>query len=185
MHPKEAYHMKTGTGRLSHLFLEESEIIIGTDFTENKRLNELLNDNHYYPVLLYPDKNAWTTQNNEFKNTIAEKTLLVIILDATWFFAKKMLRLSLNLHNLPKLSFYTEYTSQFIFKKQPAKECLSTIESCYYLIKELQDVYIVKKDINPEPLMELFKKMITYQLDAEKKRLDSGEPSRYSRKIKP
>ena len=39
MHPKEAYHQKTGTGRLTNISLCDSEIIIGIDFSENARLN--------------------------------------------------------------------------------------------------------------------------------------------------
>lgn len=181
MHPKEAYHQKTGTGRLAHLTLDNSEIIIGVDFTENKRLKTLLNDSQYYPVLLYPDENAWTAQKEDFGTTIGNKTLLVIVVDATWFFAKKMLRLSPNLHKLPKISFRAGYRSKFLFKRQPAEECLSTIESCYYLIKELQTAGIGKSEAKPEPLMDIFQKMIDFQLEAEKQRLESGIPCRYHR----
>lgn len=181
MHPKEAYHQKTGTGRLSHLSLPESEIIIGINFTKNKRLLTLLSDSHYYPVLLYPDENAWTASKEGFKDAIGEKQLLVVVVDATWACAKKMLKLSPNLHTLPKLSFRAGYRSQFEFKQQPAEECLSTIESCYYLIKELSSVGIVADDINPEPLMSVFKTMIKYQLESERQRLDAGIPNRYHR----
>lgn len=181
MHPKEAYHQKTGTGRLAHLTLDNSEIIIGVDFTENKRLKTLLNDNQYYPVLLYPDENAWTAQKEDFGTTLGDKTLLVIVVDATWFFAKKMLRLSPNLHKIPKISFRAGYRSKFLFKQQPAEECLSTIESCYYLIKELQTVGIASREAKPEPLMDIFQRMIDYQLEAEKQRLESGIPCRYHR----
>lgn len=181
MHPKEAYHIKTGTGRLAHLTLDNSQIIIGIDFTQNDTLNNLLKDPQYYPVLLYPDKDAWTAQKESFKETIGNRTLLVIVVDATWFLAKKMLRLSQNLTTLPKISFRSGYKSQFTFKKQPAEECLSTIESCYYLIKELQKVDIAKKNIYTESLMDIFKKMINYQLEAEKERLKSGLPCRYYR----
>ena len=48
MHPKEAYKQKTGTGRLAHLTLEDSEIIVGVDFTDNPRLNTLITDEKYF-----------------------------------------------------------------------------------------------------------------------------------------
>ena len=54
MHPKEAYKQKTGTGRLAHLTLEDSEIIVGVDFTDNPRLNTLITDEKYFPVVMYP-----------------------------------------------------------------------------------------------------------------------------------
>ena len=118
MHPKEAFKQKTGTGRLTNIALIDSEIIIGVDFTENKRLKELFSDESYYPVLLYPDENAWTASNPALKTELGtNKKLLVIVLDATWPLAKKMLKLSPNLHEIPKISFRAGYRSQFKFKK--------------------------------------------------------------------
>ncbi len=182
MHPKEAYHQKTGTGRLSHLSLKNSEIIIGINFNENERLWELINNPDYYPVLLYPDENAWTAQKEGFAQEIGNRTLLVIVVDATWFCAKKMLKLSTRLKTLPKLSFKSGYRSQFTFKRQPAEECLSTIESCYYLIKELQNIGIANPEVSPEGLITVFKKMIEYQLESEKERIAQGLPCRHPNK---
>ena len=197
MHPKEAYKQKTGTGRLAHLTLENSEILIGINFTQNARLKELLADERYFPVLLYPGEDAYTAETlarsqgsgsagfdcaQGVEKTV-RKQLLVIVVDATWFFAKKMLRLSPNLLELPKISFRAGYRSQFKFKQQPAEECLSTIESCYYLMKELQKekVFGVNLDADCESLMDVFRRMVDYQLESEKERLASGIPCRYAR----
>ena len=49
----------------------------------------------------------------------------------------KIIKLSKNIMELPKLSFYGTYSSIFTFKKEPSPECVSTIETCYYLIKEI------------------------------------------------
>ena len=57
MHPKEAKKQRTGTGRLSKNSLTDSEILVGVDFTQNKRLLQLINDPQYFPVLLYPKEN--------------------------------------------------------------------------------------------------------------------------------
>lgn len=117
MHPKEAYQQKTGTGRLTGECLVDSEILIGIDFTQNSRLNALLDpsydDGKYQPFLLYPDKEAWHTEKPGFKEMISGKIPLIILVDATWFFAKKMIKLSDNLHALPKLSFSYAYRSEF------------------------------------------------------------------------
>ena len=182
MHPKEAFKQRTGTGRLAHLTLLNSEILIGVDFTENKRLNELLNDSRYVPLLLYPGEDAWSAQTESegqaLKEMLGSKTLLVIVVDATWFFAKKILRLSKNIRTLQKLSFKAGYKSQYQFKTQPEEECLSTIESCYYLINELKTAGICK-DVSAEPLMNIFKRMVAFQLESQKERELSGEPDRY------
>ena len=89
MHPKEARRQRTGTGRLCHVALEDSEILVGIDFEKDARLTELLSDDKYFPVLLYPGENAWNARTDGFKGAVNNKKLLVIILDATWFCAKK------------------------------------------------------------------------------------------------
>ena len=58
MHPKEAYHQRTGTGRLTALCLKDSEILIGVDFTNDPKLNALLENPAYQPVMLYPGDEA-------------------------------------------------------------------------------------------------------------------------------
>lgn len=186
MHPKEAYHQHTGTGRLASLSLVDSEIIVGIDFTQNKRLNVLLADSAYFPVVLYPAEDAFTAQSPQLKESLepalggGKRRLLVIVVDATWFFAKKMLRLSPNVRNLPKLSFQQLYTSEFTFKKQPAEGCVSTIESCYHLIRELQGAGLVDSKIDATPLMSVFRRMVDFQLEAEQNRIALGIPGRHS-----
>ena len=172
MHPKEAKKQKTGTGRLASLCLPGSEIFVGIDFTNHERINQLINDPQYYPVLLYPSDDAWTAGKEGLKETLNGRTLLAFIVDSTWFCSKKMIRYSMNINRLPKFSFTGQYKSIFTFKHEPAEYCVSTIETCYYLIKELQQSGIAKKDANPEPLMNVFKEMIKFQLQKENDRID-------------
>lgn len=185
MHPKEAYKQRTGTGRLSALSLKNSEILVGINFENNSRLLELINSGEYYPMLLFPGKDAVPASGNELKSLTKGRIPLVIVIDSTWFFAKKILRLSPVLQTLPKLSFSESYRSKFQFKKQPAPECLSTIESCYYLIREFIDNGIIPSKnheglkINPEPLMEIFLRMVNTQLEKEEEREKAGIPNRY------
>jgi DTW domain-containing protein YfiP len=89
MHPKEAKRQRTGTGNLAHISLIDSEIIVGLDFSENKRLQELLNDERYFPVMMFPGDDAWNAKKDGFEAALGNKKLLVLILDATWFCAKK------------------------------------------------------------------------------------------------
>lgn len=181
MHPKEAKRQKTGTGRLAHLRLPESEILVGVDFTQNEHLNSLLSSPEYFPVLLYPGDDARTAGTPGFKEEIGNRKLLVIIIDSTWFCSKKMIKLSTNVNTLPKLSFSGSYKSIFTFKREPAEYCVSTIESCYYIIKELQTSGIANRDVDPEPLMDVFKKMISYQLSRENERIEKGLPGHHAK----
>jgi DTW domain-containing protein YfiP len=167
MHPKEAYRQKTGTGRLAALSLINSEIIIGVDFSLNKRLNRLISGEgdcaQYYPVLLFPSKDAYFTDTPSFREVIGTKKLLVILVDATWYLAEKILKLSTNLKHLPKLSFKNEYRSQFNIKLQPDPVCLSTIESSHYLIEELKTAGIVNPTVDQSGLMKVFHQMVKFQ----------------------
>jgi DTW domain-containing protein YfiP len=167
MHPREAYHQKTGTGRLASLSLIDSEIIIGVDFTENKRFNTLISGQNeyadYYPVVLYPATDAYYTDTPEFRTAMGNKKLMVILIDATWYLAQKMIKLSANVRSLPALSFSNEYRSQFQIKKQPDPVCLSTIETTYYLIDELKAAGIVSTNTDHSGLMKVFYKMISFQ----------------------
>ena len=180
MHPKEAKRNRTGTGRIAHAGLIDSEILVGIDFTKNGRLCELLADERYFPVLLYPDENAWTAKKEGFKVQIGEKKLLAIIIDSTWFCSKKMIRLSSNIMALPKLSFANSYRSIYTFKKEPSEECISTIETCYYLIKELQEAEIIGKSVNPECLMTAFKELVKLQIQKENDRIDGKLPNSHA-----
>lgn len=167
MHPQEAYKQKTGTGRLASLSLVNSEIIIDDTFDNNSRTQELIRDKRYYPMVLYPGKDANFAETFEFDTVAQGKTLLIFLIDATWSLAKKMMHRSPSLQKLPKLSFSREYRSNFKFKKQPADYCLSTIESSYYLIKELQKSKICATNIKAEGLLDVFNTMVQYQLDCE------------------
>lgn len=169
MHPKEFRRQRTGTGYLSHLCLKDSEVIVGLDFTKNARFQELMADPQYFPVLMYPGPDA-ITPGTIIQKMAPQKKLLLIILDATWFCAKKMIEHNLLLE-LPKLSFEGSYRSIFTFKREPSPECISTIECCYYIIKELQAADFVDKTLDPEPLMNIFKAMIKLQLTAENERV--------------
>ena len=123
MHPKEAYKIKVNTGRLSSIMLDKSEIVVDVDFSNNKIINRLIDQGDCY--ILYPGENSFDVSKNKLSKTV--KTLFVI--DATWPLAKKMMKLSVNLHDLPRVSFTTDQQSIFDIKHQPQSYCLSTLES--------------------------------------------------------
>jgi DTW domain-containing protein YfiP len=180
MHPKEAKRQRTGTGRLSYLSLTNSEILTGLDFTGNKRLLELLADSRYYPVMLYPGKDAWNAGKQGFAGAVGTRKLLVIVIDATWFCSRKIIEHSPNLLELPRLSFSGTYRSIFTFKREPRPEYVSTIESCYYLIKEMQTIRLADISADPESLMDVFRQMIRFQLEAENERIAGIRPGTHS-----
>ena len=156
MHPWEAYKQKTGTGRLASLSLKDSEIIIDKSFESNKKVNAYLKNPDYKCMMLYPGEDAVTAENLHTDGEKDQKKLAVFIIDATWVLARKMVYRSPNLQTLPRISFRKDYRSRFSIKTQPAAYCLSTIESAYYLINELQQAGFCNKDIDSTGLMKVF-----------------------------
>jgi DTW domain-containing protein YfiP len=126
-HPKEARKIKNGTGRLAHLSLQGSELLVGVDFDRHPRVVELLGDSAYDCRLLYPAAPERAASRAELGS--ARGTPVLFVLDGTWPMAKKMMRRSVRLHGLPRVSADVALPSAFRIKQQPDPACLATIEA--------------------------------------------------------
>lgn len=162
MHPKEFRKTKNGTGHMTNNSLQNCELQVGIDFTNNKRVNELLNDRSYEPYVLYPDINSIKLNTQKLSK---EKISLIFIIDSTWPCSKKILRLSKNLQNLRKISFEHDKSSQFKIKTQPNQYCLSTIESTLCVLEQLafQNIESITNN-SLENFLNPFEKMVEYQV---------------------
>lgn len=164
MHQKEFQKTKNTTGRMTHLSLPHSHLFIGIDFSEHRALNLLLNDPQYTPFILFPDKKASNLSSSALALNKDTKALFILI-DSTWGCANKIMALSSNLHNLPRVSFSVTQESNYQIKKQPQSYCLSTIETTQSILKLLNDQKIeTLQNQEIEALLNPFKKMIAYQL---------------------
>ncbi len=175
MHAKEARRQKTGTARLAKLCLKNAELLIGTDFTRNERVNSLIQDPSYNPFVLYPGPKAVsfkTLGDDALKSE--EKTLLIFVIDGTWACAKRLLGKSQNIRALPRISFSRSYISQFTIKKQPKEHCVSTIEAIRYLCEEAEEAGYEKLNAQSETLMVVFKKMVDTQINYQKGKARRG-----------
>ncbi len=192
MHPKEFKQEKAGTGRLTHLCLPNSQIFMGQAFDAHAEVRDLLADPRYYPVLLYPGREALNLSeaaaNRELRtgtdgpgaadgarqgtapatlqalrDLLLQRRLLVVMLDATWSGARKMLRQSPGLQRLPRLMFTPAAPSRYVIKQQPQEGCLSTLEATHELLLTLEqaglDTYAL-----PGQLLGLFQRMQDFQL---------------------
>nr|WP_225034892.1 tRNA-uridine aminocarboxypropyltransferase [Winogradskyella sp. SM1960] len=165
MHPKEYKKEKNGTGHMTKLQLENSEIIVGVDFTNNKRVNDILANENNSSFLLYPGKenfNLSVRESSEVTSFMGNKPHL-FILDGTWPCARKMLKLSTNLQKLQRVSFDNAIKSKFIIKQQPESLCLSTIESVYTVLNLLNKGDVEHCDTTS--FLVPFEKMIAHQLE--------------------
>jgi len=165
MHPKEYRKEKIGTGLMTQLQLQNSEIIVGVDFTNNKRVNEILTNEKGNSFLLYPGKDDFnlSIRDGSEINLFMGAHPTLFLLDGTWACARKMLKLSTNLQKLKRVSFDNTIKSKFIIKQQPEALCLSTIESVFTVINLLKERDLEQCDT--EGFLLPFEKLIAYQLE--------------------
>jgi len=162
MHPKEYKKEKNGTGHMTKLQLENSEIIVGVDFSNNTRVNEILENEKDSSFLLYPGKNNFNLSLRERSeiNSFIGSSPYIFILDGTWPCVRKMLKLSKNLQKLKRVSFDNSIKSKFIIKQQPDSLCLSTIESVYTILNLLNNSEL--EQCETKDFLLPFEKMIEY-----------------------
>jgi len=174
MHPKESRRQKSGTGRLTHLFLNNSRIIEGVDFSEDPKINKICTSQEFYPVVLYPGKKSQILSESLLGSIEgSSRKLLVFVIDATWKQAKKMMLLSKNLQKLPQIRISPEHGSRFYIKTQPGAHCVSTIEAVYYTLNRLKEIGFETGDQSYHGMMELLDALCFIQ---EKHALDPSCP---------
>lgn len=180
MHPMEFKKEKVGTGRFSHLILENSAIFVDINFDQNQEFLKALHDPEYDSYVLYPGEKvidlSAPTVDSEFTNNRPKQ---FIVIDGTWPCAKKMMKLSTCLHYIPRVSFTTNRTSAFKVKHQPMPECLSTVESIHQVILELNRLGIEKTEGKEENLIEVFSKTVDQQVEL------AQDPNRQGYRKKP
>jgi len=126
------------TGRMTHLSLPDSVLFEGTDFSNHRKLNAIVQDPSNHPMLLYPGARAVNLTGlspTDRRGLLPEgKRPVVILIDATWSHAKRIRRMSTNLHRLPQIAFSPTVPSAFRVRTQPNELCYSTIEATHHLI---------------------------------------------------
>ncbi len=164
MHPKEYKEEKAGTGRLTHLCLAGSELHVGVTFDSNETVQSIVSDPTAHAVLLYPGPQATNVSDcNQPLNLPHGKRLTVLLLDATWSCARKMLRLSPSLQDLPRLMFTPSRPSRYVIKQQPQAGCLSTLESVHELLLALDKRGLDRYEDRTQ-LLTLFDAMQEHQI---------------------
>lgn len=168
-HPIEVKRRRITTGRMAFLSLQNSHIIMGHDYSDDPKVNQLLNEAQRHCVLLYPDARSL---NLSFIDSAARqlcppnKRLTVFVVDGTWATARKTVRLSENLNRLPRICFSPERPSGFRVRQQPRHECHSTIEAIHQTIELLGpsrgfDIHSRLHD----RLLTVFEKMVNRQIE--------------------
>jgi len=163
MHPKEFKKVKNNTGYLTKESLSNAELFVGIDFSQHKRINEIIATHESY--ILFPSEDAINlSKNNPQANIQNSRNMAVFLIDSTWACTKKMFNESENLQKLQHMSFDSSRVSQYGIKEQPQTHYLSTIESTHVVL-ELLDKWKVEniENKNLDGFLNPFFKMIEYQ----------------------
>jgi DTW domain-containing protein YfiP len=164
MHPKEFKQEKAGTGRLTHLCLPNSELHMGIGFDDDAAVQGLIAAPQNFPVLLYPGVQARNLSHGGLTPAdLGGRRLVVFILDATWSGARKMLKLSPTLQQLPRIMFTPAAPSRYVIKQQPQAGCLSTLEAVHELLTVLAQSGLDEYRL-PEQLLGVFRRMQDFQI---------------------
>lgn len=165
MHPKEWKREKAATGRLTHLCLADSEAHMALACDEHPAVQAILRDPASCPVLLYPGVGARNLSRGEFTAAdLGGRRLVVFLLDATWGRARKMLKLSPRLQELPRIAFTATAPSRYVIKRQPQEGCLSTLEAVHETLLALDRCGLDRYE-RPDLLLATFDRMQQFHLD--------------------
>lgn len=165
MHPKEAKRERVGTGRLTHLSLPNSKLLVGDNFHQDQDLQALLNDPNFQSVLLYPGQKSFSLGQGDLPIKFREKRMQIFVLDGTWPCARSMMRDTPELHDLPRISFQHKQISQFSIKQQPHPACLSTIESVTLTLELLEQMGLESLNGKQHSMIKLLQHIVTFQQD--------------------
>ena len=186
IHPIEVKR-RIATGRMSHLCLENSELIMGQDYTNNEKVNRILENPKTQPFILYPGRQSLNLslmieekRNDPIFN--ADQIPTIFVIDGTWATARKTMRLSENLKSLPRICFTPPRPSQFRVRKQPKAHCYSTIEAIHYSIELLgAHVGFETHTREHDKLLYVFDKMVERQLEFIQRSYDDPNSNSYRR----
>ncbi len=160
-HPMER-RKAIGTARMTHLAIENSTLIVGKDFNDNPQVNALLRNPELYCVVLFPGPQSLNLsllpQHERTTWFPTEKQLVILVIDGTWASAKRMLRQSPNLLELPQICFTPQRPSEYKIRQQPKEHCVSSIEAVHQLLE------ILEPATRADHLLELFRGMVELQI---------------------
>lgn len=159
-HPQEEKH-PFNTGRMAHLCLSNSDLIIAEALT-----SELQDQLLCIPsALLYPslewlpdsakmDKHDFRVRKGEGLSAPFQQ---LIVIDATWRKSKKILHLNPRLQKLPRINLGGDLKSNYTIRQTSISDGLSTIES---IAKAMQ---LLEGRDEFQLLLKPFEKMIDLQ----------------------
>ena len=122
-HPRES-DVRINTARLVELQLERAERHVAIKVAEVPAFQARLQDPAAPPILLYPGPDAL-----DLAEAPPVGPVTLVVLDGTWWQAKKLFQQNPELAQLPRYSLSPSSPSRYRIRREPALHCISTIEA--------------------------------------------------------
>lgn len=152
-HPRES-DVPINTARLAELQLEGSERHVAIRLDEVPKLREKLRDPAAPAILLYPGEGS-----RDLAEHAPDGPVTLLVLDGTWWQAKKLFQQNPELAELPRYSLSPQSPSRYRIRREPALHCISTIEAIAEALSVLEP-----GGFDREALLEPFDVMVEHQL---------------------
>jgi DTW domain-containing protein len=122
-HPRES-DVRINTARLVELQLERAERHVAIKLAEVPAFQARLHDPTAPAILLYPGPGAL-----DLAEAPPAGPVTLVVLDGTWWQAKKLFQQNPELARLPRYSLSPSAPSRYRIRREPALHCISTIEA--------------------------------------------------------
>jgi DTW domain-containing protein len=126
-HPRER-DVPINTARIAALCLPSAELRVGVTFDAS-----MLADPERPAALLWPGSDAI-----DISVAPPEKPITLVVVDGTWWQARKLVRQNPTLARLPRYAFRPEHPSAYRIRKEPQQEYVSTIEALVHVLGILE-----------------------------------------------
>ena len=152
-HPRES-DVPINTARLVELQLENAERHVAVKLDEVPALRARLSDPTAPAVLLYPGDEA-----HDLAQAPPAGPVTLVVLDGTWWQAKKLFQQNPELAELPRYSLSPSAPSRYRIRREPELHCISTIEAIGEALTWLEP-----PGFDREALLRPFEAMVEHQL---------------------
>jgi DTW domain-containing protein YfiP len=131
-HPRER-DVPINTARIANLCLPSSELHVGVSFRGTRVLERLLAERERPAVLLWPGPGAI-----DIETSPPEGDVTLVVVDGTWWQARKVVRQNPELAALPRYAFRPPAPSDYRIRKEPREEYVSTLEAIVHVLQVLE-----------------------------------------------
>jgi DTW domain-containing protein YfiP len=151
------------TARMAHLSMTNSRLFVERGFAEHAEVNRLMSDASVENVVLYPSHGARPLEEVVDPAGGDGRQVVFWVLDGKWSQVPKLLRLSPNVRDMPRVRFTPTAPSTFQIRKQPRPAYLSTIE-CIYLVIDAYQKARGLTDTAHHALLDAFRYLVDQQI---------------------